>query len=232
MLTPTTIFEVLLAAYGPQGWWPVGVGEGDGRAAAYHPLDFAVPRTDSERFEICVGAILTQNTAWRNVEKALVSLHAAGGVQPSALLRMPDQQLADAIRPSGYFNVKSRRLRVFTEFYLLLAGSAPTREELLKVWGVGPETADSMLLYAYGRLHMVIDAYTRRIFSHLGVISETATYDDVASVCEAELPRDVPVYQEMHALLVAHAKRYYQRLPYDDPLFPQVSSETNRKNEV
>lgn len=228
MLTPTVIYRRLLATYGPQGWWPVGGLEGGAGARdrlerGYHPGDYSYPRTDAEQFEICIGAILTQNTAWKNVERALVSLHGTGGLRPSALLAMSQEELAAAIRSSGYFNAKTRKLRVFSEFHLSLAGRTPSRAELLNLWGVGPETGDSMLLYAFGQLHMVVDAYTRRIFEHLGLITDTATYDDIADLCEADLPRELVVYQEMHALLVEHAKRHYRRRPYADPLFVRTS---------
>ena len=202
----------LLDAYGPQGWWPL-LGHGgvnptkSGSGKGYHPGDYAFPRSDTERFEICTGAILTQNTAWPNVEKALRALDVARALNPETLLALPEPDLAALIRPSGYHNTKARKLKALALFYQNLQGRAPSRDELLDVWGVGPETADSIRLYAYGALEMVVDTYTRRVFQGLGLATARTSYDELKRLCIERLPAEVNLYQEFHALIVEHAKR-------------------------
>ncbi len=206
------LYQSLLAAYGPQGWWPLlgyqgGNPTASGCLTGYHPGQYGFPRTATERFEICVGAILTQNTAWGNVEIALAALQEEGLLAPRPMLKATPDKLASLIRPSGYFNLKTRKLQEFCRFYSSLAGRVPERAELLRVWGVGPETADSILLYAYGRLEMVVDAYTRRVLARLGLLEEAAPLAQVKRFCQSGLPSEVPVYQEFHALMVEHGKR-------------------------
>lgn len=206
------LYEKLLSIYGPQGWWPLldcRLEDSDKEKSRleYHPDEYDFPRTDRQRFEICVGAILTQNTAWLNVEKALIRLRRADILKPEAILNCESDLLIEAIRPSGYFNIKARKLREFSRLYLDLAGRIPERGELLAAWGVGPETADSILLYACFQPVMVVDAYTRRVLERLNLYPATAaSYDEVKQFCESGLPRELAVYQEFHALLVAHAK--------------------------
>jgi endonuclease-3 related protein len=188
----------------------------------YHPGDFSYPRSDSQRFEICVGAVLTQNTAWPNVEKALLNLQRLEALAPDRILALSDAVLEEAVRPSGYFRVKRRKLRELAAAHLRFAGRIPARDEWLAVWGIGPETADSIRLYAYGQVEMVVDAYTRRILAALGWVSETAPYGEVKALCEHGLPREVAVYQEFHALLVEHAKRCYRRRPWQDEVLGEL----------
>lgn len=218
------IYHALLDSYGPQGWWPLLDVRGcqptaSGTLAGYHPGDFSFPSNERQRAEICIGAILTQNTAWPNVEKALLNLHRLDGLSAARLLALPELALEEAVRPSGYFRAKRRKLREWAAAHVRWAGRTPSRDELLAVWGIGPETADSIRLYAYGQVEMVVDAYTRRILAALGWVSETAPYGELKALCEAGLPREVPVYQEFHALMVEHAKRCYRRRPWqDEPL--------------
>ena len=203
----------LLAAYGPQGWWPLlghaGVNPTkSGSVTGYHPGDYSFPHTPAEAFEIGCGAILTQNTAWPNVEKALLALHSAGWLGPAALLAAPPPELALAIRPAGYFNSKAEKLRHWATFWRALRpGETPSRERLLAVWGIGPETADSIRLYAFGQREMVVDAYARRVLSGLGFCAPDAGYDALKQLCINALPARLEVYLEFHALLVEHAKR-------------------------
>ena len=202
----------LYAAYGPQGWWPLLEHRGSnptltGRLTGYHPGDHSFPRTEAQRFEICCGAILTQNTAWPNVEKALQALAVQGLLTPREILAVDEDRLQQAIRPSGYFRAKARKLRAFCEFYLRFSGRPPSREQLLQVWGVGPETADSILLYAYAQTEMVVDAYTLRILRHHGYQRREPNYAAAKAYCERNLPRSLADYQEFHALMVEHAKR-------------------------
>ena len=206
------LVEQLYAAYGPQGWWPLLGHQGrnptlTGRLTGYHPGDYSFPHNEAQRFEICCGAILTQNTAWPNVEKALLALAKQDLLAPRNILAADDERLQQAIRPSGYFRAKARKLREFCEFVLSLAGQTPRRDQLLGVWGVGPETADSILLYAYAQTEMVIDAYTIRVLLHHGYHREPPTYATAKAYCERTLPRSLEGYQEFHALMVEHAKR-------------------------
>lgn len=170
------IYDRLYDCWGPQFWWP---GE--------TPL------------EISVGAILTQNTAWTNVEKAIENLKKADVLELERLIQLPETQLADYIRPSGFFKIKARRLRAFLLFVkkehgslnnLFKLSTAALRDRLLDVHGIGPETADSILLYAAERPVFVVDAYTRRMLSRHGWLGEKVPYDDVARLFTANLPSD------------------------------------------
>ena len=197
------IYDALLAHFGPQRWWPA--------------------RT---RFEMMVGAILTQNTAWSNVERAMARLRAARALDPRRMHEAPLEVLADWIRPAGYFNVKARRLRAFTGWLIdkhdgsvaRLFRTPPDRlrEELLAINGIGPETADSILLYAGNHPVFVVDAYTRRFLQRHGWLTEGASYDAVAEVFTSRLPREVPLFNEFHALIVALGKTYCRPVPRCD----------------
>ncbi|MCW9059475.1 MAG: endonuclease [Gammaproteobacteria bacterium] len=190
-LTLRKAYEQLLAAHGPRDWWP-----GD------------------SPFEIMVGAILTQNTAWTNVEKAIAALKARNRLAPQAILAARRDHLAHWIRPSGYFNIKAERLRQFCRWYLDQGGwdvlcardTERLRQELLAVKGIGPETADDMLLYAFERPVFVIDAYTRRIFSRLGLVEDGLGYEELRTRFEQELGSNVALFNEYHALIVQHGK--------------------------
>ncbi len=189
------IYDALLAHFGPQRWWPA--------------------RT---RFEMMVGAILTQNTSCSNVEKAIARLREARALEPRRMHDAPLPQLAEWIRPAGYFNVKARRLRAFTEWLLERYGGSVDRmfktepvrlrAELLAINGIGPETADSMLLYAGGHPVFVVDAYTRRFLIRHGWLADGAAYDEVAAVFTDRLPQDAALYNEYHALIVALGKTF------------------------
>jgi len=211
------LYEVLAARYGPQGWWPLAGRAGrlgfDGRG--YHPGVYRVPGP-RERFEVAAGAVLTQNTSWGNAEAALRALLAAGLLSPGALLDCSPQRLARLIRPSGYYNQKARKLRglaVYLEGLACGRAQAPTREALLALWGLGPETADSILLYAWHRPVCVVDAYTRRLLRRLDWIEGREGYEELAALCSRGLAVEVPVYQEFHALVVRHAKEHCRAAP-------------------
>jgi endonuclease III related protein len=211
------LYYELLVKYGHQGWWPLtslhhekGVNPTkSGSFKGYHPRDYSYPKTADQKFEICLGAILTQNTAWPNVEKSLLNLKAAGLLNPAAILKAEDEVLKLAIRPSGYFNQKARKLREFAKFYVDLKGKAPKREELLGVWGIGRETADCILLYVYKKPFFVIDLYTRKFITRRKVLKVDAmkmAYDDLREIFEKALPKNYRVYQEYHALIVEDGK--------------------------
>ena len=204
------IYNELYETYGPQGWWPLLRKEGNRLKMWYHRGEYDFPRNENEVFEICVGAILTQNTNWNNVEKALTALYRENLLNATAILRAEAQRIKTLIRPAGYFNQKTRYLKNFSEFFLSLHGCIPTRKELLEVKGIGNETADSMLLYAWHQPEFVVDAYTKRIFSAMGFFDVKAGYMQVKELFENSLPRDVVVYQEYHALIVEHAKHLFR----------------------
>ncbi len=173
-----------------------------------------------------LGAVLTQNTAWTNVERALQQLSAQIPLAAGALLALPETELAALIRPAGYFNVKARRLRAFCEAYVA-AGGEPAlskletsclREWLLGIHGIGPETADDILLYAFDRPVFVIDAYTRRLFERLGIIGGGESYETLRMTFEQALGPDPALFNEYHALIVRHAKQVCRaRAPRCDP---------------
>jgi len=209
------IYKYLLKLYGNQGWWPII--NGSTLLCEYHTN---APRTAAEQFEICIGAILTQNTSWLQAEKALQNLKKAEVLDSKAINIASPKKIKQLIRPAGYFNEKAKKLRAFADFYMALRGKNPSRRQLLSVWGIGNETADSMLLYAYKQLSFVVDAYTRRILLNLKLIRENSTYQEIKDLFEDNLPRSTALYQEYHALIVKHAKRFYgQKLDFNkDPL--------------
>jgi endonuclease III related protein len=206
-----SLYDVLFREYGPQGWWPV-----PGRAGhhgfdrgGYHPGDRRPPSRPSERFQIALGSVLTQNTAWTNAEQALTRLLQEGAASPQGILSARPGELARWIRSSGYYNQKARKLKSLAAVFRrrgALSGSPPTREELLGVWGIGEETADSILLYAYGKPVFVVDAYTRRLLARLCLTQPDEGYGALQELFQASLPRDAGLYSEYHALIVAHGK--------------------------
>jgi endonuclease-3 related protein len=188
-------YNSLFTALGPQHWWP-----GD------------------TPFEVIVGTILTQNTSWTNVEMALANLRGEGLLTIEGLERVNQQHLAKLLRPAGYFRQKARKLKAFVGFLRAeYVGSVrrmfamPTlalREKLLGVWGIGPETADSILLYAGQQPVFVVDAYTKRMFARHGWIGEKAKYEDVRWMVERQFPGDVKRFNELHALIVHTGKNW------------------------
>lgn len=184
------IYQVLLKYFGPQDWWPMQRG--------FH----------SREWEVEVGAVLTQNTSWKNVEIALRNLKEAGIVSRESVRKIPEKRLANLIRPSGYYNQKAKKLRKLAEF----SGDV-TRENLLDIWGIGRETADSILLYAYGKPYFVVDAYTKRIFSRLGLIRSEWNYEKIREHFEKNLPRETRLYKEYHALIVELGKNLCKNKP-------------------
>ena len=188
------VYRRLLAFYGPQGWWP----------------------GDSTPFVVVIGAILTQSVAWKSVERALEKLRESNLLSVEALLDAPDEELAAAIRSAGYFNAKARKLKAFatmlTERFdgrleqLFALPADELRAQLLATYGIGPETADDIVLYAAGKPAFVIDAYTRRTFDRLGVRPSGDSYGAWRSLFIDALPPDAPLFNEYHALIDAHAK--------------------------
>ncbi len=194
----TEIYRRLFDFFGPQHWWP-----------AESPL------------EVIVGAVLVQNTNWRNVKRAIANLRDADLLQPHALYDVPPDELEELIRPAGYFRVKARRLRSVLEFLVRRYDGSlqkmfrtdidTLRDELLAVHGVGPETADSILLYAGGLPVFVVDAYTHRVFARHGWIDFDTDYHAIQDHFQAGLPQDAALYNEYHALLVRLGKQYCRK---------------------
>lgn len=194
------VFDRLHAAYGPRHWWP-----------ADSPL------------EVLVGAVLVQNTSWQNVEKAIARLREEDLLEPHALYAVPPEELEELIRPAGYFRIKARRLRSLLEFLverydgslerMFQTGLAELREGLLQVKGIGPETADSILLYAGGLPTFVVDAYTHRVLTRHGWIGFDADYYQIQDHFVSGLPEDATLFNEYHALLVEVGKQHCRKQP-------------------
>ena len=205
------IYRILYQAYGPRDWWP---GE--------------------TSFEVMVGAILTQNTSWRNVEKAIQKLKEKKVLSPEGIHRLKKSQLASLIKSSGYYRIKADRLQAFINFLFeefdgdlkKMGRERPgkLRGNLLEVKGIGPETADSILLYGLKKPIFVIDAYTKRILSRHGVISEKTSYEEVQKLFMGHLPLDEKLFNEYHALLVYLGKTVCKKIPRCD-ICPLLSIE-------
>jgi endonuclease-3 related protein len=191
-------YDRLLTAFGPQNWWP---GESP--------------------FEVMVGAVLVQNTAWRNVERAITNLREEGLFEANAMYALPVEQLAELIRPAGYYQIKARRLRnllqLVVEKYdgslesMFTTDLTTLREQLLAIHGIGPETADAILLYAGGMPTFVVDTYAHRVLARHGWIGYDASYHEIKDFFESSLPADATLYNEYHALLVRVGKDFCKR---------------------
>jgi endonuclease III related protein len=204
-----SMYRALFEWFGPRHWWPA-----------------------NSPFEVCVGAILTQNTSWKNVAKAIENLKAAYKIDPIKIYGTNHKELSQLIKPAGYFNVKAIRLRNFVNLLvekhggdldsLFSAPLAKLREELLSVKGIGKETADSIILYAANIPIFVVDAYTKRVLYRHGLVSENADYDSMQSVLEANLPPEVALFNDFHAQFDAAGHFYCKRIPLCDkcPLHP------------
>ena len=205
MLTSTNsllieIYDILYSAFGPQNWWPA-----------------------ETELEMMVGAILTQNTNWKNVEKAIGNLKDKDILTINRLMEIPDSMLAQLIKPAGYYNIKTRRLKNLIGFIdsdydgdifrLFSLDIQEIRKELLSVNGVGLETADSIVLYGAGKPLFVVDTYTHRILTRHGMIEEEAGYNDLQSLFMDNLPHDEELFKEFHALIVRSGKEYCKKKP-------------------
>ena len=194
------IYQILHKALGPQHWWP----------------------GDTE-FEMMTGAVLTQNTSWRNVEKALNNLKEKNFLSMKKLYRVSVSKLAQLIRPAGYFNLKAKRLKALVHWLkescsgkigqLRNFGTETLRNRLLDIYGIGPETADSILVYALKKKSFVIDAYTKRIFSRHGFLKEENSYAMFKDIFEKALPKKIKIYNEYHALIVKIGKDFCRKIP-------------------
>ena len=211
-----SLFKELLSLYGQQGWWPLlnVIGSNPTKSGAiqgYHPGDYSYPQNREQQFEVMVGAILTQNTSWVQVEKGLVSLQNNELLHPSKLSQN-SELTKNCIRVCGYYNQKFSYLEHLCKMIPKLTiqkylWQAPSRKELLSWKGIGPETADAILCYAFSEKHFVVDSYTRRVFQKLGWIDPKISYEKLKYLIESCLPEDLIIYQEFHALIVEFAKR-------------------------
>ncbi len=197
------VYSKLYKEFGPQGWWPLTI---KGNKTKHH---VGPPKTDKHRFEIIIGAILTQNTNWKNVEKALYNLSRNNLIDPDKIRKTGQEKIAQLIRPAGYYNQKAERLKIVA--YFIENNSNPKRQQLLDVKGIGPETADSILLYAYQKPYFVIDAYTKRIFERLGFKEDS--YDGWQNLFTNNLKEDTQLFNEYHALLVELGKNHCKTKP-------------------
>jgi endonuclease-3 related protein len=197
------IYHILLDNYHFQFWWP-----------------------SKTSFEIIIGAILTQNVSWKNVEKALNNLRDKGILEPEKLLKIPCNELAEYIKSTGFYKQKAKKIFNFLEFFrrydfslerLKQKSIKDIRAELLNIKGIGKETADSIILYALYKPIFVVDAYTRRMFSRIGILDrEDMKYDNVREIFEDSLPRDVILFQDYHAQIVVHSKEVCRKKPLCD----------------
>src|SRR3989344_5709007 len=182
-----TIYSLLFRKFNKQHWWPT--------------------ISSNPKFEISIGAILTQNTSWNNVEKAVLALKEHNLLTKEAISKIKIKKLSALIKPAGYYNLKAKKLKEFVNF--LNSKKPITRENLLNIWGVGPETADSILCYAYTKPYFVIDAYTKRIFERLSI--KEKTYDEIQNLVHKNLSSKY--FNEFHALLVRLAKENCRKNP-------------------
>ena len=207
-------YKTLHKEYGPQGWWPV---TDSGVVPTYKKRKRL---SESQMFEIIVGAILAQNTSWKNAEKSLVELNKENAIDAKKLVGMNKNKLIRLIKSSGYFNQKADRLKVVANFFLQNKLSdlskleaSELRNKLLEVKGIGEETADSIVLYAFKKPMLVIDAYTKRIMSRLGMCKEDASYGELQEMFHSQLEMDAEIFNEYHALLVELAKQHCTKKP-------------------
>lgn len=199
-MDPLWVYRQLFSHYGPQHWWPA-----------------------ETEFEVIVGAILTQSTNWQNVERAIKNLKEHNALTSERLYKLSEEELAKLIRPAGYFRQKAKKLKAFAEHLhaqhggnldkMLAQPTKTLRAELLSIWGIGPETADSILLYAAQKPIFVVDAYTKRIFSRLGLVKPMISYKELQEFFMCRLPKSVKLFNEYHALIVRHGKEVCRPKP-------------------
>ena len=208
------IYDVLFSEYSKQNWWPV-----TGKNETF-PKYTGGPKTYKQKFEVMICAILTQNTSWTNVEKAIVQLNEQDFIDVDKILNIEIDKLARIIKSSRYFNQKAKKLKSLCLFLKKFPITVlqdmdinVARNLLINVKGIGPETADSILLYSLNKPIFVIDAYTKRIFSRIGIVAKEITYEELQKVFHASLQKDSQLYNEYHALIVEHAKRFCKVKP-------------------
>ncbi|MCP4136128.1 MAG: hypothetical protein GY754_34475 [bacterium] len=222
MITINRIYTLLRKKYGPQGWWPML-----NRKTLKGEYHTNAPRNKNQAFEIALGAILTQNVSWSNVVMALGKLAENGLLSCEALVEIDREELGPYIRSTGYYNEKAKKVKNFLEWYagygysfsnkkLVSKEPGELRDELLTVKGIGPETADSMLLYAMRKKFFVVDAYTRRVLSRIGILSGNEKYQEIQDLFHKKFKGDIKDYNEYHALIVIHCIKACSKKPNCD----------------
>lgn len=208
------IYKTLLKNYGFQKWWPT-TSENE-----LKPKYQNGPKTEKQKLEVIIGAILTQNTSWKNVEKAIIELNKSDLINIEKILEIDEKELANIIKSSGYYNQKSKKLKEIAIFLkknpikeLEKLDIFELRTRLISVKGIGKETADSIILYAFNKPIFVVDAYTKRIFSRIGLIKNSIGYDEIQKYFHENLNKNTEIYNDYHALIVEHAKRYCKKKP-------------------
>ncbi len=202
-----TLYKDLIKKFDYQGWWPIY--NFKIQKFEYHPKDYTYPKNDLQRLEICLGAILTQGTNWKNAERALSNLIKNNLIDKEKLLKIPLNKLSLIIKNSGYHNQKARKIKEFIEF--LQSKKEVTRGNLLNIRGIGKETADSILLYAYNKPYFVVDNYTKRILSKLNYCKDNISYDELQDLIAKNIPKDFKIYNEFHALIVRYGKELFNK---------------------
>ncbi len=208
------IFLCFKKNYGPQFWWPTT------SAGEIIPKYQGGPVNEKQKLEVIFGSILMQNTAWKNAEKAIIELNKKDMIDIDKIIKIKEEELAQTIRSSGYYNQKSKKIKNMCYFLkenslteLEKLETDELKELLLKINGVGKETADSIILYALNKPVFVVDAYSKRIFSRIGICKKDIAYDEMQKIFQEKLGTDAKLFNEYHALIVEHAKRYCQKVP-------------------
>ena len=217
MILLDEVYKILLRHYGPQGWWPIiNLKESKAR------YNLKTPRNNKDILEISLGAILTQSISFFNVEKALLNLKRKNLLSAKKIYEIKTSILAELIKPSGYYNQKAEKIKNFIDWFktynfswdtIIKKSLSELRSELLEIKGIGPETADSILLYGLNKKIFVIDAYTKRIFTRLKIITENNSYEEIQQYFHANFKGSYQSYNEYHALIVEHAKTFCQKKP-------------------
>ncbi len=217
MISFSSLYKRLLKHHGHQGWWPL-VDSRSGISVYKSRIRY----NEIEKFEICIGAILTQGISWKNVEKALYNLKKENYLDPFSLNSISNEKLGSLIKPTGYFNQKSIKVKNFINWFknydykfnkLMKIPDVTLRQSLLSINGIGPETADSMLNYGLGRKIFVVDAYTKRILSRMGFIDDSFDYHTIQNMFYKNFKADVQDYKEFHSLIVAHGSTICKKKP-------------------
>ena len=214
-MLPSKLYKKLQGEYGKQNWWPVTE---QGKTKPEYKKRKNL--TEKQKLEVCFGAILTQNTSWKNVEKAIIQLNKKNLIDAEKILKTRKETLAETIKPAGYFNQKTVYLKEFCKHLKkynysvnsFFSSSLDLREKLLSVKGIGKETADSILLYSAGKPFFVVDAYTKRIVSRINGEQEKS-YDELQQFFHKGLKKDAGLFNEFHALFVEHAKQFCRKKP-------------------
>jgi endonuclease-3 related protein len=232
-MQPLNLYKKLFSFFGEQNWWPV---TSKGKIKPEYKKRKNL--TEKQKLEVCFGAILTQNTSWGNVEKAITGLNKRNLIDAKKILSIKKENLAEIIKSAGYFNQKSAYLKEFClnlkkynySVNSFFSSSADLRKELLGIKGIGKETADSILLYSVQKPFFVVDAYTKRILSRINGEKEKS-YDELQNFFHSTLKKDFELFNEFHALLVEHAKQFCQKKPLCSKCFLRKECVFGKNNE-